>query len=69
MDLIGQSMGLDRPDLFKKLRLMQDADLIMAETVATLSENGLDPEEVRSVILDQLIAEQVLDTDPGTHPD
>ena len=32
LELVGESMGLTRPDLFKRLKLMQDVDAILAET-------------------------------------
>ncbi len=68
MDLIGQSLGFDRPDVFKKLKLMHDADLIMAESKDVIAENNLDPEDVRDVILGQMLNEQILETDPRAHP-
>jgi heterodisulfide reductase subunit D len=68
MDLIGQSIGLNRPDVFKKLKLMQDVDQIMAEAKSEIVANKLNPEDVRDVILSQMLSEQVLDTDPSRHP-
>ncbi len=68
MELIGESMGLDRADVFKKLRLMQDVDAIMAEALMTITTNNLDPEDVRDMILAEMLGEPLLETDPSAHP-
>jgi len=68
MDLIGESMGFHRPDTFKKLKLMQDVDAMMAEAKAEIVSNRLDPEEVRDVILKQILGDQLLQAAPDTHP-
>ncbi|MDV7340289.1 (Fe-S)-binding protein [Terasakiella sp. A23] len=68
MDLIGQSMGIAQDDMFKKLRLMQDADLIIAESREEIEAHNLDMEDVRNVIVQQLLGEAFLDSDPEKHP-
>ena len=68
MDLIGESLGFHRPDVFKKLKLMQDADAMMADVESEILSHELDPEEVRDVILRQILGERLLETDPATHP-
>lgn len=68
MELIGESMGLSRPDLFKRMKLMQDADAIMAEAADLIETHGLDPEEVRDVILSDIFGERKLPTDRSLHP-
>ncbi|MAO56832.1 MAG: hypothetical protein CMM61_14225, partial [Rhodospirillaceae bacterium] len=68
MELIGESMGLSRPDLFKRMKLMQDADAIMAEAADLIETHGLDPEEVRDVILSDIFGERKLPTDRALHP-
>ncbi len=60
MELVGESMGLSRPDLFKRLKVMQDADAILAETADMIACHGLDPEQVREVVLAAMLAEQPL---------
>ena len=60
MELVGESMGLTRPDLFKRLKVMQDADAILAETADMIESHGLDPERVREVVLAAMLAEQPL---------
>ncbi len=68
MELIGQSMGLNRPDLFKRLKLMQDVDAIVAETHDLIEVHNLDLEEVRDVILKDILEDQYLPLDRTQHP-
>ncbi len=58
MELIGESMGIRRPDLFKRLKMMQDVDAIIADSTDQIDEYGLDPDEVRDVVLQDLLGEQ-----------
>lgn len=68
MDLIGESVGLTRHDRFKELKLMQAADAIMAETRDLAEAYGLDPDEVRGVIANDMLADQHLPIDRTRHP-
>jgi hypothetical protein len=68
MDLIGQSLGIHRPDVFKRLKLMQDTDQILIETNQVIAQNNLDLEDARDAILNLMLNEKVLDTDPENHP-
>jgi hypothetical protein len=63
MELVGESMGIAYEDVFKRLKLMQDVDAILADTRDMIETNGLNPEEVRQVVLDDLLGEQHLPTD------
>lgn len=56
MELIGESMGLAHPDRFKELRLMADADAILAASAGALAAHGLDAEEVRDVVVKDMLA-------------
>ena len=67
MELIGESMGLHRDDVFKRLKLMQDVDAILADTAAMIAAYGLDPEEVRDVVLKDIIGDQHLPLDRSKH--
>lgn len=67
MELIGESMGLQREDVFKRLKAMQDVDAILADTADMIAAHGLDPEEVRDVILKDVIGDQHLPIDRSTH--
>lgn len=69
MELIGESMGLNRPDLFKRLKLMQDVDAIMAESKDMIETYGLDMEEVRDVVMIDMLNDQYLPIDRRLHPD
>jgi len=60
MELIGEAMGLYRPDLFKRLKLMQDVDAVIAECGDMIERHKLDRDEVRDVILNDMFGEQTL---------
>ena len=69
MELIGESLGLSHPDLFKRMKLMRDADEILAEAQDMIDLHGLDADEVRAVILADILGEQKLPRDRDLHPD
>jgi heterodisulfide reductase subunit D len=60
LELVGSSMGLQRPDLFKRLKIMQDVDAILQEQADLIETNGLDLDEARDVILRDMLGEQPL---------
>ncbi len=60
LELVGESMGFSRVDIFKRLKLMQDVDAILAASVDMIEMNGLDLDEARSVILTDMLEEQPL---------
>lgn len=60
LELIGESIGLSRPDLFKRLKLMQDVDAILADAAPLIDTNALDLDEARSVVLRDMLGEQPL---------
>ena len=68
MELIADSMDLDRPDLFKRLTLMQDADAIIADSYEQIAAHGLEVEEVRDAVVKYLFGDQILPIDPALHP-
>ena len=37
LELVGESMGLTRPDLFKRLKLMQDVDAVLADAAPMIA--------------------------------
>ena len=67
MELIGESMGIMHVDLFKRLKLMQDVDAIFSASQEYINDNELDPEEVREVVLKDLLGEQFLPIDRSWH--
>jgi heterodisulfide reductase subunit D len=67
LEIIGQSMGLHRDDRYKHLKMMQDADAIMADCSDLIATHGLDPEVARNVIVRGMLADQPLPlADPGS---
>jgi hypothetical protein len=63
MELVGESMGLSASDRFKELKLMQDADAILAASKGLIETYGLDPEKVREVVVSDMIGDQYLPVD------
>jgi heterodisulfide reductase subunit D len=68
LELVGESMGSGRPDLFKRLKMMQDVDAILVDSAAMLDVNHLSIEEARGIILDQMLAEQSLPLQTASGP-
>jgi len=60
LELVGESMGLQREDHFKRLKKMQDVDAILADVSDLIDAHGLKLEEVREVIETHLLGEQPL---------
>jgi heterodisulfide reductase subunit D len=60
LELVGESMGLNRPDLFKRLKIMQDVDAVLADSAELIAVNGLDLDEARDVVLRDMLGEQPL---------
>ncbi len=57
LELLGESMGLVRPDLFKRLKLMQDVDAILADAAPLIETHHLDLDEARAVVLADMLGE------------
>ncbi len=60
LDIVGASMGLHHDDHFKRLKIMQDADAIVADCKDMLASHGLDPALAREVVVKAMLAEQPL---------
>ena len=60
LELVGEAMGIDRPDLFKQWKMMQDVDRVLAETSKQIAAAGLDVETVREVMVTAILGEQPL---------
>ena len=56
-EIVGLSMGLYHQDSFKRLKLMQDADVIMADCEDMIAKHGLDRAATRAAI-QSMLAEQ-----------
>ena len=50
MELIGESMGLYVPDIYKRLRMMGDIDTMIADCADLIALHGLDLDEVRDAL-------------------
>jgi heterodisulfide reductase subunit D len=60
LELLGEAMGVDRPDLFKQWKTMQDVDRVLADLGDRPDRLGLDGETVREVLLAHILGEQPL---------
>jgi Fe-S oxidoreductase len=60
LELVGEAMGVERPDLFKQWKMMQDVDRVLGEVVDQVEREGLDAELVREVMLTAILGEQPL---------
>ncbi|MGH7334749.1 MAG: heterodisulfide reductase-related iron-sulfur binding cluster [Candidatus Rokuibacteriota bacterium] len=60
LELVGEAMGVERPDLFKQWKMMQDVDRVLAELGDQVEREGLDPEAVREVMVATILGEQPL---------
>ncbi|MGE5219212.1 MAG: heterodisulfide reductase-related iron-sulfur binding cluster [Chloroflexota bacterium] len=63
LELVGQAMGVEKPDLFKQWKMMQDIDRILAEVATQAAAAELDLETVREVLLANMLGEQPLPID------
>jgi heterodisulfide reductase subunit D len=57
LELVGESLGFARPDLFKRLKLMQDVDAILSDAAPLIETNHIALDEARSVILADMLGE------------
>jgi hypothetical protein len=60
LELVGAAMGVEKSDLFKQWKMMQDIDRVLAEVAAQAMTAGLDLEQVREVLLFHMLEEQPL---------
>ena len=60
MELIGEAIGVEQPDIFKRLKKLQDIDEIIAQSQEMISYYELDISEVRDVIAKNMVGEQSL---------
>jgi heterodisulfide reductase subunit D len=54
MELIGESMGIEIPDLYKRLRLIGDIDTIVADQADLIAAHRLDLDTVRDVLAQEM---------------
>jgi heterodisulfide reductase subunit D len=58
LEIVGRSMGLAQHDRFKELKLLQDADVIVAECRDLIARHSLDAAVARDVIAKAMLGEQ-----------
>ena len=68
LEVVGESMGLHRADRFKQLKMMQDADLIVAECRDLIAQHAIDVGTARSVVVKAMIEDQPLPLKGGPRP-
>lgn len=66
LELVGESMGLRREDHFKRLKMMQDVDAIVADVADLAEQSGLKLDHVRDVVIRDLLGEQPLPLEQST---
>src|ERR1700719_1447689 len=60
LEIVGASMGIGYADHFKRLKIMQDADAIVADCDDLLKQHGVSTETARAVVAEAMLAEQPL---------
>jgi heterodisulfide reductase subunit D len=68
LELVGESMGLQQKDRHKELKLLQDADLIIAECSDLIARHALDAGQARDVVVKAMLGDQPLPLKPGPRP-
>jgi len=68
LELVGEAMGVERDDLFKQWKMMQDVDRVLAEIAGQAATAGLDLETVREVLVAHMLGEQPLPVGPRVAP-
>jgi heterodisulfide reductase subunit D len=60
LDIVGASMDLHHDDTFKRLKIMQDADAIVADCEDLIAANGVDPAMARDMVVKVMLGDQPL---------
>jgi len=60
LEIVGESMGLHRDDRYKQLKLMQDADQIVAECGDLIARHALDAAAARNIVSKGMLGDQPL---------
>jgi heterodisulfide reductase subunit D len=58
LELVGESMGLHQDDRYKQLKIMQDADQIVAECSDLIARHALDAGKARTVVVNAMLGDQ-----------
>jgi hypothetical protein len=60
LEIVGESMGLHQDDNYKRLKLLQDADAIVADCRDLIERHRLDPEAARDIVVNTMLGDQPL---------
>lgn len=60
LDIVGASMGLSHADNFKRLKIMQDADAIVADCKDLIAANDVDLAMAHKMVVNVMLADQPL---------
>jgi heterodisulfide reductase subunit D len=66
LEVVGESMGLHREDRHKQLKIMQDADQIVAECGDLIAQHALDTGKARDVVVKAMLGDQPLPLNRGS---
>jgi heterodisulfide reductase subunit D len=69
LELVGESMGLHRHDRYKELKIMQDADQIIADCSDLIAKHALDPGNAREMVVKVLLGDQPLALKGSSRPE
>jgi len=58
LEIVGASMGISEADHFKRLKMMQDADAIVADCADLMGQHGIDTATARAVVAEAMLSEQ-----------
>jgi len=58
LEIVGESMGLRQDDRFKQLKIMQDADQIVAECLDLIAQHAIDARMARDVVVKAMLGDQ-----------
>src|ERR1700722_11899856 len=65
VEVVAESMGLHRHDRYKELKIMQDADQIVADCADLLAHHAIDAAKARDVVIKGMLADQPLPLQAG----
>lgn len=60
LDIVGAGLGVQRDDVYKRLKVTQDADAILEDCAEKLKQRGISPDAARPVIENGLLSDQPL---------
>lgn len=60
MEIIGETMGIYAEDIYKRLKLMPDIEMMLENCADLIAEHGLNPDEVRDILMADHLAAKPL---------